>query len=542
MLGVFILLDQRPQKTDRFVMPDPASKIKHVVVMMFENRSFDSMLGFLYSDSNNISPLGHPFEGLRGNETNPDGQGNAIKVFPIVNDNQYAYFMPRKDPGEGFANTSFQLYGAGAPPFPSGIAPNQGFVRDFVGPIHNYPLEQKEETDSPPNQGETRSQQKAGNVDSHHSPHDYRTKHYRKWYESPVPGSGLKIVPEFPGTEPSDIMGIYTLEMLPIISGLARGYAVCDHWFCSAPTETLPNRAFTHMATSQGYLYDEVHSYSARSIFAHLADHGLTWGIFGNDGNPYTVSFCEDIPGNLPKGCQTGSFEDFQSALSAKALPTYTFLEPTWGSHGNSQHPNYNVAAGESFLKEIYDSLRNSDYWEDTLLIVTYDEHGGCYDHVTPPDNATSPPARSVAFDFDFSRFGVRVPTLLISPWIEAGTVYRTQCATPLDHTSILATLESLFDMDPLTERDKAAPHVLDVLTLASARTDDPLRGVHPPVASTGVKVPPHASQVQQMHAACLTDKHNRETGGSAKSPSFKDGAEADEYIRKWHRHYYGSS
>ena len=523
-------------------MPDSTSRIKHVVVMMFENRSFDCMLGFLYRDSNNVSPLGHPFEGLTGDETNPDDHGNTIKVFPIVNDNEYAYYMPRKDPGEGFANTNFQLFGAGAPPYPEGIAPNQGFVRDFASPIHNYPLEQKEEQYSPPPSTGGKEAHNAEKSHKQQTAHDYKSDHYRKWYRSPAPQTGLQVVPVFPGMEPSDIMGIYTPEMLPILSGLARGYAVSDHWYCSAPTETLPNRAFTHMATSQGYLYDEVHSYSAPSIFSHLVSNGQTWGIFGNNGNPYTMSFCEDIPNPLPDGCQSGSFEDFQSALTGKTLPTYSFLEPTWGSRGNSQHPNYNVAAGEAFLKEIYDSLRTSDYWEDTLLIVTYDEHGGCYDHVTPPDNVTSPPARSAAFGFDFTKLGVRVPALLISPWIEAGTVYRSAGSTPLDHTSILATLEKLFGMNPLTERDKAAPDVLDVLTLSTARTDDPLKDVNPPVADSSVKITPHASQIQQMHAAALTDKHNRETGESKETPSFRNAEEADDYIHHLHNRYYRDS
>jgi phospholipase C len=75
-------------------------------------------------------------------------------------------------------------------------------------------------------------------------------------------------------------MGMHTPETLPILSALAKGYAVCDHWYCSAPTETLPNRAFTHMGTSQGYLYDEIHSYSAKSIFKHLMDNDRSWGIF----------------------------------------------------------------------------------------------------------------------------------------------------------------------------------------------------------------------------------------------------------------------
>ncbi|MEP0265485.1 alkaline phosphatase family protein [Dokdonia sp.] len=509
------------------------TKFKHVVVMMFENRSFDSMLGYLYKDNNNISPLGHPFEGLTGKESNPDNEGNEIKAFPIQKEHPYAYFMPQKDPGEGFANTNFQLFGAGQPPFPEGIEDNQGFVRDFQSTIDNAPLEDKEMKDDP----FIVPIQRKKSPDTHHK---YRSDAYKKWYKTPPPSGHASEVPDLEEVQPKDIMGIYTSDMLPVLSGLAKGYAVCDHWYCSAPTETLPNRAFTHMGTSQGYLYDEVKSYSAKSIFKHLTDNNHTWGIFGNHGNPYTLSFCQDLQTPYPSGCKTGSFEDFKTALTDKTLPSYTFLEPIWGSKGNSQHPNYNVALGDDYLLEIYKALKLSDYWEDTLLIITYDEHGGCYDHVTPPTNAVSPPAKSLAFDFDFTRFGVRVPTVLISPWIEAGTVYRTKGETPLDHTSILATLRKCFDLKtPLTERDKAAPDVMDVCTRLTPRTDDPMEGVVPPIANPNIQIQPHASQIQKMHAGALAEKASRETGTTVTPPEFHNGDDVSKYIDDMHKKYY---
>ncbi|MFT5823752.1 MAG: phospholipase C [Crocinitomix sp.] len=453
-------------------------------------------------------------------------------MFPIKKDDPHAYFMPKKDPGEGFANTNFQLFGAGQAPYPKGISNNQGFVRDFENSINNEKLEEKEEKDDPLL---IHKKKKASN--SNHE--KYHSEDYKKWYKSSPPSGHTSEVPDLMTVQSKDIMGVYTSDMLPVLSGLAKGYAVCDHWYCSAPTETLPNRAFTHMGTSQGYLYDEVKSYSAKSIFKHLTNHKLSWGIFGNNGNPYTLSFCHDIKKPYPTGCMTGSFEKFQSALTEKTLPTYTFLEPIWGSKGNSQHPNYNVAEGDAYLLQIYNSLKASEYWEDTLLIITYDEHGGCYDHVTPPNNATSPPAKSKAFDFDFTRFGVRVPTVLISPWIEAGTVYRTNSETPLDHTSILATLEKCFDLPPLTNRDKAAPDVSNVQTLTKPRTDDPLKGVIAPTADSTVKIQPHASQIQKMHAGALAEKASRETGKTVVPPSFKNGNEAEQYINKMHKKYY---
>jgi phospholipase C len=191
-------------------------------------------------------------------------------------------------------------------------------------------------------------------------------------------------------------------------------------------------------------------------------------------------------------------------------------------------------------LLQIYDALKSSEYWEDTLLIITYDEHGGCYDHVTPPENATSPPAKSKAFDFEFTRFGVRVPTVLISPWIEAGTVNRTKGDIHFDHTSILSTLEKCFNLPPLTARDKAAPEITNVLTLTEPRTDDPLDGVTAPTADSSVNIQPHASQIQKMHAGALAEKASSETGKNITPPNFKNGEEASHYIDEMHKKYYG--
>ncbi|WP_430409954.1 alkaline phosphatase family protein [Kordia sp.] len=530
------------------------SKIKHVVVVMFENRSFDHMLGFLYNDSYknkntdkttiNISPLGHPFEGLTGNETNPDGKGGSVKVFPIDKNDKYAYYMPKMDPGEGFMNTNFQLFGSLNPPFPTKIGPNQGFVRDFHNKIdtkyYGDPKEKKTVA--------TKTTEKKAYDKNYDHSKDYTNEAYKAWYKEELPPkSGLKIVSKFPGTVPSDIMGMYTPDLLPILSNLAKGYAVCDQYHCSVPSETLPNRAFMHMATSQGNLYDEEKRYSAPSIFKHLSNNGHTWGIFGYEAKkePYTFNFCADISTpekttetiglTIPTGCQYGKYTKFEEALQNGTLPDYTFLEPSWGSYGNSQHPNYDVSLGEDYILKIYNAIRESDYWENTLFIINYDEHGGCYDHVTPPTGAAQPNAASVnePTGFKFDRFGVRVPCILISPWIEAGTVYRTKSDVPLDHTSILKTIEVLFNLTPLTARDAAAADMLDVLTLETARTDNPLEGIKAPVTDPTVQIEDHASQILRAQADALTEKRNAETGENYKTPVFKTDEEANQYIHQ---------
>jgi phospholipase C len=129
---------------------------------------------------------------------------------------------------------------------------------------------------------------------------------------------------------------------------------------------------------------------------------------------------------------------------------------------GNSQHPNYDVALGEQLIHDVYYALRNGPAWNQTVLIVTHDEHGGCYDHVSPPTGAVAPDSSAGEFGFDFTRYGVRVPAVLVSPLITAGTVFRPSGTVPLDHTSILKTVETRWGLPPLTARGASTPAFLD--------------------------------------------------------------------------------
>ncbi len=308
-----------------------------------------------------------------------------------------------------------------------------------------------------------------------------------------------------PGADPGegylateqDIMSCFTPEALPVISALAQGYAACDQWFSSAPTETMPNRAFVCSGTSQGHLDDKTHTFTSPSIFGLLNSNNLGWAIYGYDATPLTKETFTDIAG--ADASHFGLFKDFQAAAAAGTLPPFTFLEPSWETTGNSQHPNYDVALGEQLIHDVYEALRSGPGWPQTLFVLTYDEHGGCYDHVAPPWGATPPDSTAGEFGFGFSRFGVRVPTVLVSPLIAPGTVYRVPAGgTPLDHTSILKTVEQRWSLPALTARDAAAPAFGDVLTLTAARTDDVLAGVTVPV-SGGTS--PAAGQLSHLEA-----------------------------------------
>lgn len=430
------------------------SSLEHVIVLMLENRSFDHMLGFLYADSANVAPSGQPFDGLTGTESNPDATGQPVTVFKIEPTTANAYYMPGADPGEGYMATNSQLFGSIKAPASPAEPAMQGFIKDFA---------------------------------------------YTLGWQSRE--SGWTILP---GTTAGDIMGCFTPRALPVISALARGYAVCDQWFSSAPTETMPNRAFALAATSQGHMDDKTRTFTSPSIFGLLGQHGVTWGIYGYSAEPLTKSTFTDI---APAAHGTiGKFTDFTAAAAAGTLPNFSFLEPSWASTGNSQHPAYDVALGEQLMHDVYEAVRTGPAWNQTLLVITYDEHGGCYDHVAPPYGVTAPDATVGEFGFDFTRLGVRVPTILVSPLIAPGTVYRVPAgSTPLDHTSTLKTVEQRWSLPPLTARDAAAPGFGDVLTLSAPRTDDVLADVTIPVAAAPNPASATPSHLQEVQADLIS-------------------------------------
>jgi phospholipase C len=458
--------------------PPPAglAAVEHFVVLMMENRSLDHMLGYLYADSGNVSPAGDPFEGLTGAESCPGTDGQPVTVYQITPDTTDAYFMPGSDPDEGYDEYTSQCFGSTSPASGT-VAPMNGFVTSFAEAI-------------PENESEG-------------------------WYV-------------FPGTAESWIMGCYTPQTLPVLSALASGFAVCDNWFCSVPGMTIPNRAFLHAATSQGHLEDEPKTYTCGSIFGALTTAGVPWKIYGYSATALTKADFPDTS-SAPAG-NFGLFTDFQADAAAGSLPGYAFLEPSWSSTGNSQHPNYNVALGEQMLLDTYRALRDGPAWDSTLLIITYDEHGGTYDHVPPPWGAIPPDTTPGEFGFDFTRFGPRVPTILVSPLIPAGTVHRVPTGSmPFDHTSVLATIEHRFGISPLTKRDAAAPDVGSALTLTTPRTDDPLSGVTAPAPPPN---PPgladEVSHMQRIQAEVVAEQAGRP---AAELDALRTNADFQHYI-----------
>jgi len=415
--------------------------VRHIVVLMLAGRSFDHMLGFLYPG--NVSPSGQPFEGLTGSEANRGPDGQPVTVFQIEPDTPNGYHLPGAEPGQGYQATNSQLYGSlTGPSSPGQPASCQGFVASYADAL------------------------------------------------SLAGGAGFPVVSGIAG---GDIMGCFTPEALPVLSALARGYAVCDHWFSSAPAHARSNRAFAWAATSQGHLDNKTETFSSPTIFGVLDAHGLTWKMYGYDAQPLTRGTFSET--SAAADSRFGNFTDFQFDAATGTLPAFTFLEPSWGEAGNSQQPPGNVALGEQLIRDVYKALRTGPAWPSTLLVITYDQHGGLFDHVPPPWGAVPPDNNVGEFGFGFDRFGVRVPAVLVSPLIAPGTVYRApDGAMPLEHTSILKTLEQRWNLPALTARDAAASSFGDVLTLAKPRTDDVLAGVTPPVAPTAALTSPQAA------------------------------------------------
>ncbi len=379
------------------------SNIKHIVVLMLENRSFDSLLGKLY-------PKTAAFDGLSGDENNPNPPGPPVKVGNCRGTDQTTMSIPASDPGELWNDINEQLFGSSAAP--AAADPTmQGFVRNYLA------------------------------------------------QSSVAPGT----------YDAAAVMNYYTPEQVPAISRLARQFAVSDRWYAAAPCQTWPNRFFVHTGTANGYENNEpTHfPYQMMTIFNQFELAGMEngWKVYFHDyAQTWTLAKLWPLLDHFH------FYDQFQDDAKAGTLPAYSFIEPRYYPHSqqlaNDQHPPYCVTLGEQLIADVYNCLRNGPSWTQTLLIVTYDEHGGCYDHVAPP--SAIPPSAAPTTPFNFDRYGVRVPTIVASPYVKPGTVLRAPGAVPYDHTSILATLRKCFPNlgAPLSERERAAPDLGNALTL----------------------------------------------------------------------------
>jgi phospholipase C len=283
-----------------------------------------------------------------------------------------------------------------------------------------------------------------------------------------------------------------TQKDLPIMYALAKEFVVCDKFQSSFPGPTWPNRLFLHGGSSSGlddspstldtikYSVFEGIKFDNGSIFDLLTKRKINWKIYGGKKTP--------IAGSIPlssaiKGItldKWSSFDSFAEDLKVDNYePEYIFIEPNYGDiisgtykMGSSGHPMDDIRGCELFIKEVYETIRNSSVWESSALIILTDENGGFADHVEPPSAIA--PGDSMEYNingFDFTQLGVRVPALIISPLIPKNTIDHTQ----YEHCSVLSTIERLWNLPPLTKRDANANDFLHLFSLPTPRDDCPL-------------------------------------------------------------------
>ena len=513
-------------------------KIEHVVVLMLENRSFDSMLGWLYEhDSPNVNvppaPAWDAYRGLQNVDltkfanTALNGQ---LTVKPTRG--AQGFTVPTVDPGEEFDHVNQQFYGTTSPS-PTQPVTMTGVLSDFVGVLE----------------------------------------------ERGYTGDDLvRLAPM--------VMESYTQAQLPVLSQLARHYAVSDAWFASVPSQTNPNRAFLLCGTSNGMVDngfleidprappiekalgmkigdDRVAAYT---IFNALDAADKDWAVFwqtsflpqkistlidilvpliaflknlvlwpitwaakiaadalailgilkglpsaalqylgelsaGDLASSYTWRLFPEIQQISNASANFQSLDDFHARARNGTLPAFSYIEPYWSisrattgnsvgerlisALGNDYHPPSNLIVGEEFVKDVYTSLiSNTDAWQKTLLLITFDEFVGTFDHWTndlEPGTVAAPwgtePPPTCEEGFPFKRLGARVPTILVSPYVQKGTVFRSGTSVPYDHTSVISTTMEWIGNEAgaarFGERTANAPTFDGVLTLTDPRADE---------------------------------------------------------------------
>ncbi|TVU44195.1 hypothetical protein EJB05_03630, partial [Eragrostis curvula] len=440
-----------------------AGKIKTVVVLVQENRSFDHMLGWMKS-------LNPEIDGVTGDETNFVGD-RAVRF-----SDRSEYVDP--DPGHSMQAIYEQVYGT-------------AFVDASATPITPPGVP------TPPMSG------------------------FAQQAEKERPGIGMA----------ETVMSGFRPDAVPVYRELVREFGVCDRWFASNPASTQPNRLFVHSATSHGLVSNDTKQLVAglpqRTIFDSLHDAGRSFGIYYQ--YPPSTLFYR----NLRQLKYVGNFHPFDLAFKRHCregkLPNYVVIEQRYFDlkilPGNDDHPSHDVAEGQRFVKEVYEALRSSPQWEEMLLVITYDEHGGFYDHVPTPVLGVPSPDDIVSaapFFFKFDRLGVRVPAIFVSPWIDPGTVaHRPDGPYPtseFEHSSIPATVKKIFNLETfLTKRDAWAGTFDCVLTRDTPRTDCPRTLPEPVKLRSTDAVEEHTplSEFQEelvQLAAVLNGDHTKET------------------------------
>jgi phospholipase C len=432
---------------------DPTDhRLDHLVVVMFENRSFDNLLGYLYTNAENLT-----FEGVGRRPLSNPAPGEALggNLAPLAVHPATSMAVPYPDPGEEYPHVNTQIFGR-VDPESNRFAPIEAMQEPFNAPAPGT---------APTMDGFVR---------------DY-VNNFRESM------GRLPRVEEY-----AQIMASYTPAQVPVLSALARGFTCFDHWYCEVPSQTYPNRSFFHAGTSSGFVLNGhppgkfALQNAATTIFNRLEEAGRSWRVYIDPLQILPATGL--IHARVLEPFFATNFRtifDFYHDAEVGELPNYAFVEPNMFHPHTDMHPHSGarwaedlglkppdtLLGGEKLLADVYGAVRRSESptgsrWDNTALLVTFDEHGGTFDHVPPPP--AEPPDDSVGEEgFRFDRLGVRVPTVLVSAWADEGHVV----GAPFRSTSAIRTLIEWWGLGaPLTRRDADAPSLLPLLSRGAPR------------------------------------------------------------------------
>lgn len=274
---------------------------------------------------------------------------------------------------------------------------------------------------------------------------------------------------EHDSTTAREPMQYLTRKEVPVSWALADEYATADRWFCSVMGPTWPNRFYWHTGTAGGIMRNELPGASLPwpSIYNSLKDKGIDWAYYY--GNIPAVS----VFANFDTSTNVRRFVDFLDDAAAGRLPPVVYIDPAYGS--NDDHPPVHPIHGQELIAAVYTALAKSPQWKNCLLVVTYDENGGFFDHVPPPRTVDDQAA------LGFDQMGFRVPTLVAGPYVKQGHV----SSTVYDHCSPLRHLETTFDLAPLNQRITAASNLDDFIDMERLARGEP----RPPIELPTVDV-----------------------------------------------------
>ncbi|MET0512685.1 MAG: alkaline phosphatase family protein [Thermoleophilaceae bacterium] len=435
---------------------DRSHAMDHVVLVLFENRSLDNLLGRLYGPEDRKT-----FEGVVGKElSNPipewaeHGAERKTVPYSVATDMD----APNPDSGEEYFHTNTQLFNTldehnrfkigeavSAPwnaPEPGAVPTMDGFVTDYISTF---------------------------------TAEIGRQPTYEEY---------------------AQIMTGYTPDQVPVLSGIAKGFGVFDHWFCEVPSQTFMNRSFWTAATSSGFVVNSPVSNftqhnAAETLFERLEAHGRTWKVYVHE--PMWLSFAGLI--HMPRlsdrlATHFVPYSEFEQDAAEGTLPDFSLIEPNMLSGHSDYHPAFGrslvpgdmnipmdppsaIRGGDAFLARLYDTIRSAASPQgsnayNTLFFIGWDEPGGTYDHVppgpVPPPDAGAPAGQ---LDFAFDRSGYRVPAIIVSPWVDEGIVINDEHR----HTSMIATLRKVWGLgDAFSARDAAAAPFDHLLSRESPR------------------------------------------------------------------------